>query len=169
MKKAMCIILASLLIFGMVGCGKSDESVGSNAKIYGMLSTEKYMLDKAIDSEENTTLNFAGIRNEIQSAQLTFTAKVKITSFNLITADLKEDGGEATISKDLFDVYAERYIEIYNPFISDASYLSDAGYYPDALVPIDRDKKRGEDRVEKGNNQAIWIDVNIPADAKAGT
>ena len=167
--KVGSLILASMMALGLAACEQPETGVSKTAKIYGMYATEKYMQDAQITAEENTELNFVGIKNEIQSAQLTFTAKEKITSFDLVTSDLVEKDGETKISKDLIDVYAERYIEIYQPYMSDSRYISEAGFYPDALVPLDRYQTRGEDRVRKGDNQAIWIDVNIPEDAKAGT
>lgn len=171
MKKLLSLLLCACMILGFTACncqGNNNNETGKNAKIYCMLPTEKYMRDKSIGYDEDYSLEFAGIRNEIQSAQITFTAKRTIDSFNLVVNDLKEDGGNAVISKNLFSVYAERYVEIYNPYISSADYLSEAGFYPDALVPLDKYQIREEDKVDAGNNQALWIDVNIPEDAKAG-
>lgn len=167
-KKVIAIIISIAMLLSVAACSNVPENT-SNAKVYGMYATEKYMLDKTIDSEENKSLTFTGIKNEVQSAQITFTALKDINSFNLVVDDLQQVGGESILSKDLFSVYAERYVEIYNPFMSDASYISEAGFYPDALVPLDKYQIREEDRVKKGNNQALWIDVTIPVDISAGS
>ena len=118
MKKLLSLLLCACMILGFTACncqGNNNNETGKNAKIYCMLPTEKYMRDKSIGYDEDYSLEFAGIRNEIQSAQITFTAKRTIDSFNLVVSDLKEDCGNAVISKNLFSVYAERYVEIYNP------------------------------------------------------
>ncbi|MFQ9738031.1 MAG: hypothetical protein ACLR06_10035 [Christensenellaceae bacterium] len=106
--------------------------------------------------------------NETHSAQLMFTSDKKVNGFDLTGGELVLEGGTAKIDASRIDIYAEKYIEIYNPYYQSDSYLSDAGWYPDALVPIDRYKARSEDRVNSGENQALWVDVRVPGDAAAG-
>ena len=43
------------------------------------------------------------------------------------------------------------------------------GWYPDALIPFDVRIKAGENNIAAGANQGFWINVDIPADAAAGT
>lgn len=166
-KRNGCLFLAALLAFSVSGC-KGAGSGKDDLRIYGLLPTEKYMRDAEIAREEKSELSFAGMKNETHSAQLMFTSDKKVNGFDLTGGELVLEDGTAKIDASRIDIYAEKYIEIYNPYYQSDSYLSDAGWYPDALVPIDRYKARSEDRVNSGENQALWVDVRVPGDAAAG-
>lgn len=169
----ICSLLTVALTCAFCSC-KSDPdpdtaTVGDVVTVNGMLSTEKYMRDAKVDLDTEARLDFAGVRNEVQSAQLLLTAKEKVTEFNLEANDLVHST-ESTkkIGKDAVSIFAERYVEIYDPYLTSSLYISEAGFYPDALVPIDRYRTRLEDRFDKGETQAIWVDVDIAKDVAAG-
>ncbi len=181
LKKVISLILGCILsLFCVTLFGCNNESAEEYGQVWSALSTEKYMQSYSEDSEmlqkskmgkTQAKLDFVGIKNETQSSQLMITAKKDIKGFDLKVADLTTANG-VTFSKDNIKVYAERYIDIYAPFVNKASYgpqyFADAGYYPDALVPLNAFQKTREDRIKAGNNQGLWIDVEIPADAVAG-
>lgn len=167
MKKILTVFLAALLL--LAGCSANDEST-EQAIVWSALSTEKFRRDEKPEEYSAAKLNFTGMKGETQSAQLMITANEYVKGFSLETSDLSGESG--TFSKNNVKVYAERYVDIYMPYENPAtrgkSTFAESGFYPDALVPIDSYKKRREDRIEKGNNQGIWVDVEIPSDAKAG-
>lgn len=171
-KRLIASTLAATAVFATFACTACDTepaTMQGTASVYTMLATEKYMRSAKIEKSESTELSFVGMKNETQSAQITFTAKTDVSSFDLQVSALTSASGEYTIPKENVSVFAERYLEIYNPFYENGSdYFSEAGFYPDALVPLDKYQKRREDSVEKGSNQALWIDVEIPADAAVG-
>ena len=159
------------------GCNQKENN-SEIAKVWSALSTEKYMqsyeeghtmLEKMGNTEAE--LDFVGMRGETQSMQLMITANEYIKGYNLTTADLQTQEG-VKFDRANIQVYAEHYVEIYAPFVNQSKhgvpYYSDAGYYPDALVPIESYRITREDRVRAGNNQGIWIDVEIPYDTQAG-
>lgn len=183
-KKLLGIILSGLLLFSSVsffGCSnENNDGKNQYAQVWSALSTEKYMQSYLENSEmiskqrmgkTEAKLDFVGIKNETQSLQLMITAKKYIKGYNLEVADLKTSDG-TVFSKNNIKVYAERYVDIYAPYVNKTSYgpqyFADAGYYPDALVPIDAFRKTREDRIQEGHNQGLWIDVEIPAGAVAG-
>ncbi len=183
-KKIVSLVLGSVLALGSISFSACKEETpqkqGEIAQVWSALSTEKYMQSYAEDSEmiskermgkTEAKLDFVGIKNETQSMQLMITANEDIRGFDLDVGDLRTADG-TVFSKENVKVYAERYIDIYAPFVNKASYgpqyYADAGYYPDALVPLDAFQKTREDRIQAGNNQGLWIDVEIPADATAG-
>lgn len=179
-KKIVGICMAAMMLFSMAaftGCGKKGTGTAA-AQIWSALSTEKYMqsyeeghpaLSKL--GKTGAELDFAGMKGETQSMQLMITASGYVKGYNLEPADLKTSDG-AVLSKDNVKVYAEHYVEIYAPYVNASKhgeqYLSDAGYYPDALVPLNAYRTTREDRIEAGNNQGLWVDIEIPADAAAG-
>ncbi len=87
------------------------------------------------------------MKNETHSAQLMFTSDKKVNGFDLTGGELVLEGGTAKIDASRIDIYAENISKFTIRIIKSDSYLSDAGWYPDALVPIDRYKARSEDRV----------------------
>lgn len=167
MKKIVCLIMAMLLTLPLfTAC--TPEAKKENIKVYTLLATEKYMQDEEVTFDESTTLSFVGIKNEIQSAQIMFNSDTDIDNFDLDTADIVHADGDYKIDKANVAVYAEGYIDVYNPYFQSEEYVALAGMYPDSIIPLDKYQIRKEDRVSAGLNQALWIDVSIPKDAKAG-
>ncbi len=182
-QKLIASILAFTMIGGTVGLlgGCTEESSGDYATVWGALSTEKYMQSYKEESSKAAfearmgktaaRLDFVGMKGETQSSQLMITANRYIKGFDLDVADLTDANGNKLEAANV-KVYAERYVEIYAPYVNGTKhgevYYSDAGFYPDALVPIDAYQKTREDRIEAGHNQGIWVDVEIPATAVAG-
>lgn len=167
MKKTISLIMAMLLTIPMFASCKPQSSV-ENVKVYTLLATEKYMQDEEITFDESTELVFSGMKNETQSAQIMFNSNQQVNSFDLTTADLVNSDGESKIEKANVSVYAEGYVNAYSPYFQTEEYVSLAGWYPDSIIPLEKYKARSEDRVSADNNQALWIDVSIPKDAKAG-
>ena len=189
--KFLSLILALILCLSigtLFACNDDDDDTASQAgdlaTVWSALSTEKFMQKYSETSEiakkdeigkTEAELNVAGIKGETEASQLMITAKQFVKGFDLEPADLtmtKADGTTVTMAKENFDVYAERYVYIV-PYVNNklfipVDYPADLGYYPDALIPIDRFQLKREDRIQAGNNQGIWVDFKIPADAEAG-
>lgn len=176
-KKMVSLGLATLLLSSAALVGCQEEEV-STAKVWSALSTEKYMQSYEAGHDmlskmgkTQAKLDFVGMRGETQSMQLMITANEYVKGYNLATADLKTSDG-TTLSKENIKVYVEHYVEVYSPYVNAAKhgeqYYSDAGFYPDALVPIEAYRKTREDRIQAGKNQGIWVDIEIPADIAAG-
>lgn len=172
MKKIVCLFLSAILLSACViaaGCN-TDKNESGSAIVWSALSTEKYMRDKTPETYTEAKLDFVGVKGETQSMQLMLTAKKDIKGFNLTAGELSGENG-AKIDVSAIKIYAERYVEIYNPYLNwhhGGIYYSDAGFYPDALVPIEKYRLTREDRVAEGNNQGIWIDIEIPLSAAHG-
>lgn len=175
--KRKFILLFSLLFFvltaiSMTACKNGNEGEREEmVKVWSALSTEKYMQDAVPEAYPEAKLNFSGMKGETQSAQLMITANQYIKGFDLITDDLKSEDGQNVISNENIKVYAEHYVEIYDPYVNTwkgGQYMSDAGFYPDALIPIEKYRVKRQDRINKGNNQGIWVDVEIPENTAAG-
>ena len=185
MKRIISILLAGFTIAFSAGCG-TDSPVDEggritvwNATVWSAPNSVKIMKDLPIAeqdqseggllSETPAELRFDAIRGETEGAQLMFTASENIASFDLAVNDVKTESG-ATLSAKQFEVLAERYIEVTTPTTSNPTTANMyAGWYPDALVPMDRYKARRDNKVTAGEHQGIWVNLNIPRDAEAGT
>ena len=129
------------------------------------------MQDAGVSERAENRLNLAGIKGEKESAQIIITAKKNISYIDINVNSLTDIKGNS-ISKTNIDVFAEKYIEVLNPFINSGTtnitFPALSGFYPDALLPFEVYKKYGENKVVEGQNQGIWIDINIPLTAAAG-
>ena len=174
MKKLLSLILtAAFALSGLASCGdvggESDESSGKNnlGVIWSAENTERYMRDD-VPTNPSLDLSIEAIKGETESIQLMITANEDVSSFNVSVGDLVSSNGDK-ISKSNVEIFAERYIETVEPSVENPRTADMyTGFYPDALVPIDRFIKKKENKIRKGNNQGIWFNLNVPRDAKSG-
>ena len=114
-------------------------------------------------------LTCEGIKGDVEAFQVIITAKSAVSSFNVTVAgDLTRENGTEKIDSSNIEVFAERYIEVKKPSSASKSASMFSGWYPDALVPMAAYKARRENKIPKGNNQGVWVNVSIPEDAAAG-
>ena len=186
MKKGIAVLLGAACFTSLLaGCAPTvvtptKKDFDEIAEYWTATSTVKYLNDgwdstaknyKAQDvsdaEKESKTLELDGLKGEAVGYQLVFLAKEQVKNYNFtIDGDLAGPDG-AKISKDQISVYAEHYFEVYQP-TSTATYKPQTGYYPDALIPIERYIARRQDKVNKDWLQAIWINCDIPRDCVPG-
>lgn len=161
----MLVFFACVNSFVITGCSKGVASV------WCALSSETFIQDVLPEKEMPTQLNLAGVKGETESGQVIITAKKNISEIDFIVGDLVSADGD-TIDKSCVNVFAEKYVEIVDPYINNGvttiTYPALAGFYPDALLPFNLYLSHNENSLKKGLNQGIWIDVKIPRDAKSG-
>ena len=169
-RRLLPLALCGLLLFSAASCTIEKEET---AIVWSALSTEKYRRDQVLDSYAEAELTFVGMKGETSAMQVMITAKEDIKSFDLELSDLQGEDG-SVFSKDNLKAYATRYVDVYDPWVNYGRklggelYIADAGFYPDALVPLDKYIANREAKIAKGNNQGIWVDCVIPANAVAG-
>ena len=133
-------------------------------KLWWAYNTENLMQDFTYDYDRDRKLRFYGIQGDVESIQLMITPEEDVLDYDFTMGDIATQSG-SVISADCFEIYAEHYMEItssYNP-------NTVSGYYPDALVPLENYRSRRCNSIHAGENQGVWLNVNIPADAEAGT
>ena len=172
-KKILPLCMCGLMLVSAAACEETKTvQTGDSAIVWTALSTDKYMRDQKMETYNEPKLDFVGMKGETTALQVMITANEHIKSFDLEISDLTSaDGTE--FSADNIKPYAERYVDVYDPFINGKNksaipYTPPAGYYPDALVPLDRYIKNREAKIEEGHNQGIWVDCVIPVDATPG-
>lgn len=169
-QRLLSLVLAlSSLISLLCACGSSQEDVlpeTPGVQLWHAYNTENLMQDIAypeLAENRDYKLKMYGIRGDVESAQLMITPEKVVYDFEFEMQDLTGPEG-AILSKDQFEVYAQWYVYVEGTYNSDSYY----GYYPDALVPMMNMKQQDENRIEPGENQGIWLNLNIPEDAVAG-
>ncbi len=171
LKRKVSFILAFVMVLlTLCSCGQTTpeqpagEGEQKQLKLWWAYNTENFMQDYEYDYDRDSTLRIHGIKGEVESAQLIVTPDKDIVSFDFSVSDLSAADGSC-ISADNIEIYAEAYVDVDSSYNADSYY----GYYPDALVPLENYKFRRHNSIEAGENQGIWLNVNIAADAAAGT
>lgn len=170
-KKLLAGILALALAGSVAGCngigkGKVD---GKEATLWAECSTVKikqFDEGKAVKEAGNkNVLKINMARNESEGVELMMYAKKDIESYNVSVSDLKSDDG--VISADQIDIYHVFYQTVEgNGKIGNPNFAS--GEVPDPMLPIETAVEYGETKVEKGENQMVFIDVETTKDTPAG-
>lgn len=111
---------------------------------------------------------FRAAKNEYESAQVIITAAEDIRDYRLELSHIQSENRMYYIWKDCFTVYHQKYIEIKQNSKGAEEKGFGKGFYPDALLPFEKAVKYGENKVEQGKNQAIFISLRVPKDQPAG-
>ena len=170
----VAMTVTSLSVFGCGGTTDpqpKDEGVdiwGVNAAVKVLQDWEKDYYGTAVTEAK---MDFDCIKGETESAQFIITPEEKVSSFDFTVGDLTGDNG-ATIESGSFEVFAQKYMEITQGTDTPApskgmAYL--AGWWPDAIIPINKYKAVKENKIEAGENQGIWVNVNVSEDTASGT
>lgn len=107
----------------------------------------------------DTSLKLSAARNEIEAAQFVVRPAEDLTGFQAVAKDLKSPSG-AMIPAHAIDLLEVGYVYIHTP----TDLYGAVGYWPDPLPKLDEPIT-----LEAGENQPIWVRVNVPNDVPAGT
>lgn len=131
--------------------------------------------DDVIANRAITTSNplkFSDARNGITSSQLMLKARSNVSSYNFRPSSLRGSSGDI-LPASCFEILIAKYLYVsaddsnVNGESGKTGHMG-SGYYPDALVPIDRIIKANENTITNGHQQSIWINCSISKDQRAG-
>ena len=155
-----------------------STSPGATAPIiWQAYGTENVRRDDDVIANRSITssspLKFSDVRNGTDSTQLMLKARSDVSSYNFRPGSLRGSNGDILPSTS-FEVLVAKYLYVAadNPSNNGESGKTGhmgSGYYPDALVPIDRIIKANENTISNGYQQSIWINCEIPKDQTPGT
>lgn len=132
-------------------------------------NTESVMQYAAKPSDATTDLSIEAIKGETESVQLIIKPDNAVSAYRVSASDLTDGNGNTIEASDV-EILTQHYIQTTSPSQDAPTTASmTAGWYPDALIPIDVRIKKGENNIAAGANQGFWINVDIPADVPAGT
>ncbi len=170
MKKWISLSMVCCMLVGLLcACGDSAPEVTEpvpGTKLHFAYNTENFMQDHdytEILEDRDSTLRMQSIRGETESAQLIVTPDKAVEAYSFEIKELVTENGDK-ISKSKIDIFYQWYVTVESTYNADAYY----GNYPDALVPAKAMKRARLNSIEAGNNQGIWVQVNIPEDAEPG-
>ncbi len=181
-KKVIAYLCSLITVFSLCACnqtGTGDGSSGGGTTVTnpsGGDTTENYVYvttagasEKVLRKEDytgNATLEINAFKNEYESAQVIIRPEKAVKEYTVSVGDFKHENNVDKLSKDLFEVYHEKYIEVNT--VKNTSTSMPVGEYPDALLPFETAIEYGENCIAADNNQAVWIAIKVPKDAKAG-
>ena len=144
----------------------SDFGVWQAYDTENILQTDDTLPNRGISSAN--PLAFSDARNGTDSSQLMIKANSGISSYSFRAGSLRGSNGDVLPST-CFETLVAKYVYIGDTVETGKTGHAGPGYYPDALVPIDRIIKANENSVASGNQQSIWVNCKIPTNQRAGT
>ena len=151
-KTILCTVLAGCLSLSAFACG---ESKNAEIRICSAEPVRNILQDKAYDDLDAGEYAVTVARNEYESRQIILTPDADVDSYAFSTEDLTSSEGEV-LKAESFEVYHQRYIEVTTASAGSSTGL---GWYPDPLIPFEKAIEYGENRIDAGQNQGIWITV----------
>ena len=156
-------LLTGILALSMVGCNNDANKGGVNAEIYSAPVFMNIMQDEDYADKGAAEFRISMAKNEYESAQIIFRSPEDTTFNAVIESDLMGPNG-ARIFKSNIEIFAQHYINV-----TEHSYsFAKDGYYPDALVPMDKYLAKRDNKVQKDKNQAVVITVKTSENTPAG-
>lgn len=140
-------------------------SAESGYSVWSEFSTEKIRRDKQYTKAEsgNKSISVRMLRNERESAQLIVSARSDIKSYSITAGELKNENG-TVFKPENVEFFNQCYIQT----LRQSNRYYDAGWYPDALLPMETAARYGENKVSAGENQGIWIRFSTDEHTEAG-
>ena len=178
-------VLTSLFVFGMCLCLVScDKKNKSDVDLFYAYSTENclkdwdYLATKGEDEDDTEfimeqnepfigrdhTLRYRLMQGENDGMQLVVRPHSYVNSFDFVLPTIKNESGDEISSKN-FSVAATWYQEV----VSSLEKGSMAGFYPDALIPLENYKWRRMNHIDKDMNQSLYINFKSTYNMKPGT
>lgn len=159
------IKFSSCLAIALSAALASDEAIFANDVIYDVGAVNNLVKVRRDDAVAlNKSISLEAARNEIEPFQVILSATQPLKGVKVTFSDLQSDGG--AIKADQFKAFIQHYHHVekdssLRAFPAGESTSTVGQYWPDALIPYEPFD------VEKGN-QGVWIQFNVPADAKPG-
>ena len=163
-KKLFAIGAAAYLSVSFsVGCNQNAEQpVNANISVKALYSTEKIEKTEDLSNRANGGVEIALAKGESEGDQFVVLSD-KTFSYTFTVSDLI--CGENVIKKENVEVSKMIYTECKDRVNSG---VKEAGWYADAVVPMEYIERAKENVMEKDVNNFFWVDVDAPKDAVAG-
>ena len=132
-------------------------SAASPADLWVTPPTVKVRLDDGRSKEAVEVVNWAGMRGELEHAQLCIRSRQRVQSVAVTLSPLRDAG--SVIAGDALSWRQVGYVNCKKT----SRYKSDPGWWPDPLLEVE------SFTLLPNETQPIWLTVRIPRDARPGT
>lgn len=171
MKYSMASIILSLLITVFCGSASAELAVwcaGDGEKIPPYSIVEK---SNIFWNGDDKTVRVCGARNEYVAFQLILKAAGERVEGVMVIPDILTGGENGAIGIDNIELFKEHYMAVKTVSSVDDKAIEDAsvGVYPTQMIPFKAgSKKMLPFKIERDQNQPIWVDIYIPESAAPG-
>ena len=167
--------LSSRSVFGLV---LAASVVQASPVVWTAPSLHRVGMSEA--SANRSEVRLTAARGEVQSFQIVASSdRGGLTNVNVTISDLHGPNGNL-IPKSSFTLYREKYVQVTSssPNWKGSNQPMGPGWYADALIPF-TDPETGKPLsgarytavpfdVKAGQNQPVWVDLNVPRSAEPG-
>lgn len=122
--------------------------------------------DNICDYGKGKDIRIDMARNEYESAQIIISATDDVKEYSVFVTDLV-DGNGNRIPKEAIEFFHQKYVKIEKKTVPSSPYV--LGEYPEALLPLGKAIEYGENTVQAGYNQGIWLTVKTEHETVSGT
>lgn len=136
-----------------------------SARLWTENAQAKILKNREYTGKSEQTLRIAAAKNEYRGAQIQVFALQNIRRFDVRAGDLTN--GSEKIDKSEISVFVEKHTKIVRKSNSIGEFLP-GDEIPDALIPLAAVRKKGEDKIRKGENQGFYLDIRVREEVKAG-
>jgi len=119
--------------------------------------TYKINRTRPAPTDEDATVRLSAARGEFEPVQVVLRPKQALSGVTASISDLSGDGG--TIPASSVDILRVGYVFVHTPTDQQGA----VGWWPDPLPPLDESVD-----LEAGQNQPLWLRVEVPRDAAPG-
>lgn len=161
MKKTLSLLLSIICLFTAFAC---REKTNNDVVVWTIDATQKILQDKEYNiSNVKSNITVSAAKNEYEGWQLIITSKGNVkTEYTITASDLISESGDKYEAKNVA-FFHELYIEV-----APNEYYTDEGYYPDAILPMEKAVEYKENYVKPSENQGVYIEFYIPKGQKTG-
>ena len=170
-KRIFALVLAMCLCVSLCACADTQgKAQGSDELIlWAEPSSVKYLQNDegkiASTAAEKSVLRIQMAKNETEAVQLMLYASEAVDCYNVTVSDLI--CGNAIIPATSVEIFHEYYQDHVKTNQASNPELA-GGRSPDPLIPMATAVEYGETAIEKGNNQAVLLDVTTTSGTPAG-
>lgn len=170
-KRMLSFLLAMCLCVSLCACADVGQNVQSSDKLilWAEPSVAKYLQNDegqiASTAAQKSVLRIQMAKNETEAVQLYMYANEAVESYNVAVSDLI--CGNAIIPATSVEIFHEYYQDYVKTRVGSNPDLAE-GRSPDPLLPMATAVEYDETAIEKGNNQAVLLDVTTTSSTPAG-
>lgn len=165
-KSAVAGAMVVALLGGAVYVVPAVAETDSVLDIWSTYNTKKVLRDETGYERLEGPLSIAMAKNETEGAQLVLTAKADVGAFSVSVSDLV--CGNEKIGSEAVDVYVQQYADVVMKTNNSANPDFPTGYTPDGMLPMSIVEKYGENKISRGQNQGITLEVTTTEETAAG-
>ncbi len=169
LKSNVTVFLCIFILWSPAVAAGEEVQVWAVESVHKVRPEDPPQASNLVWSEKTNTITLAGAKNEHVPFQVVLSTPPPPTRYEKAASGFfievsNLDSAQGHISRDRIRTYLEHVVLCYGK----SSAVGATGFWPDALAPLTDPFDMAAEFRSFVKNRAVWIDVQIPADAPAG-